>query len=356
MVDITIPKLNTVDTRYTVIEWLFPEGATVPAAAAVAVVETSKATQELVCEEGGVLHRLVDPPSECELGAVIGRLFPSDEERRDFLAAGSPDPVADEPADLVITKAARDLIDRLGVTTEQVRSLGKRIITGADIQRLSSRPAGDRYELPRTQRAIARVVDQSHRTIPAAFTVVKVEAGPDQVVRDGVRIGVPERVISAVAGMVSDFPLFFARLVDDTAVLPDGAHVGVTVDVGTGLYVPVVRDAQQVPLVELARRLTEFRVQALRCEFRETELTGATIAVSLNDEPGVVLAQPLILPPLVAMLSVGATQPELYFDGTGEIRSRRCFHLGLAYDHRLINGRDAVLFLKALTHRLEERP
>ena len=81
MPDITIPKLNTIDTSYTLVEWLFPEGAEVPPDSAVAVVETSKAAAELVCDEGGILHRIAEPPAECEAGAVIGRLFATDAER-----------------------------------------------------------------------------------------------------------------------------------------------------------------------------------------------------------------------------------------------------------------------------------
>src|SRR5258707_5393182 len=100
MPDITIPKLNPIDTSYTLVEWLFAEGAEVPADSAVAVVETSKAVTELVCAEGGILHRVAEPPTECEAGRIIGHLFASDAER---LAAPETDPVrASSAADVAL--------------------------------------------------------------------------------------------------------------------------------------------------------------------------------------------------------------------------------------------------------------
>src|SRR5579875_2228682 len=95
MPDITIPKLNTIDTSYTLVEWLFADGAEVPADSAVAVVETSKAATELVCAEGGFLRRMAEPPAECAAGTVIGHVFASAAERQAApprLTAPSPEP------------------------------------------------------------------------------------------------------------------------------------------------------------------------------------------------------------------------------------------------------------------------
>lgn len=364
MFDITVPKLNTVDTTYTLIEWLFPEGATVPAGAAVAVVETSKAAEELVCDRGGVLHHLVEPPAECALGATIGHLFADGDERSAFAAAAS---VADAPVagDLVITKAARDLMRRHAITDEQVRSLGRAVVKAADIEQLvpsaGTAPADTTAWVPaRSQRAVAEVVTRSHQTIPAAYSVMKVLVAPAQALlrhlgqRERVTLGLPELLVKCVALVRADFPLFFAEVqADGTAKPVASADVGVTMDLGTGLYIPVVRDAARSRLSTVARTLMQLRVKVLRGQLREADLTGGTITISLNDDADIVFTQPLILPSQVCMVTLGSPQEELYRDAEGRIETRSYVHLGLAYDHRLVNGRDAGLFLRALKESLE---
>ena len=379
MTDITIPKLNTIDTRYTLVEWLFPEGAEVPADSAVAVVETSKAATELVCAEGGILHRVAEPPTECEAGRIIGHLFASDAER---LAAPETGPVRPStaadgalasrsaqspqpgvPGELIVTKAARDLIGRHGITADDLRGLGKKVIKSADVQALlaSSRSGpealeGDGARWPgRPQRAVAAAVSLSHRTIPAAYCVVKVEADAalaflrELSQRSQYPVGIPELLVKCIAVLHAEFGLFYASMRDDGAAVPSQApRVGVTVDVGTGLSVPVITDARDLPLPDIGRALAGFRVRALRRRLSETDLAGANIALALNDDEGIVAAQPLILPPLVCMLNLCSVQQELRMHDARAVGVGQYFHLGLAYDHRLINGREAALFLRAI--------
>jgi 2-oxoglutarate dehydrogenase E2 component (dihydrolipoamide succinyltransferase) len=362
--DITIPKLNTVDTTYLLVDWLFPDGATVPAEAAVAVVETSKAAEELVSDRAGVLHRLIDPPAECALGATIGYVFAGEDERRAFLAAADGPRRPGPAADLVVTRSARELISRHGVAEERLRALGKRVIKAADVERLlppSGDPAGAERSGPtRVQRAIAEVVSRSHRTIPAAYAVIRIgTAAADDVLRrlserERVTIGLPELLVKCLGSLQPDFPACFGEAGADGAAVPAGAaHVGVTVDVGTGLYVPIVRDAGAATLPDIARTLMAYRVDALRGAFRQADLVGGTIAVSLADDPDIVFSQPLILPPHVCMLSLGSTREELYLDPAEGVSSRPGLHLGLAYDHRVINGREAGHFLRAIKDVLE---
>ncbi|MGE5291019.1 MAG: 2-oxo acid dehydrogenase subunit E2 [Micromonosporaceae bacterium] len=363
MHDIVIPKLNTVDVTYTLVEWLFDEGDVVPPDAPVAILETSKAAQEVTCESGGVLQHIVTPPAECELGAVIGRIFASHEERERFAAARTEGRESAEPPGLIVTKYARDLMKRHGITDDRVRALGKSVIKTADIETLISkqdREPEPRHIPSRAQRAVADIVTEAHRTIPAAFSVVKIYAA--EALRlsrqlaglERSMIGMPELLIKCVASLHSGFPLFFASIQPDGNAFPaKEAHIGVTVDVGKGLYIPVVKNAGGRPIAHIARELMEFRVKALRGSFTESDLTGGNIAISLNDDVGIVLTQPLILPPHVCMLALCAMQDELYRDAVGELSARQFFYLGLSYDHRLINGREAAHFLGEIKKILE---
>jgi len=381
--DIAIPKLNTIDTSYVLVEWLFAEGDEVPDDAAVAVVETSKAAEELVSDVGGILHRLVEPPADCPAGTVIGRLF-ADRAQRSAALRGEPAEAAATPAagaatapadaeappapsaQFIVTAPARELMARHGLGEDDLRALAKKIVRSADIEDLLDRrgpavpadPAGRR--LSRSQLAVAEAVTLAHRTIPAAYCVAKVEADTALAYLDGVSracghtVGLPELLVKSIASAHGDFPLFFARLGEDGVAVPaDAPRVGITVDVGTGLSVPVIADADRAPLPSLASALAELRGRALRGRLREADLAGANISLALNDDESIVAALPIIQPGQVGMLTFCSIQSELRLDTRGAPFAARFFHLGLAYDHRLLNGREAALFLRAVKASVE---
>lgn len=366
MHDITVPKLNSNDASYVLLEWLLVDGDAVAQGAPVAVVETAKATEELASPHGGVLHRLVDARRECRPGEVIGRLFADEDERARFAAA----PVEPEPGEVVLTEPARELVARYQLSTDAVRQLGKKIVSRADLEPLLARAAGDdalpsaeataaRHTPSRHQQAVADVVTRSHREIPAAYAVCKVvvdaalEAARTAAERDGYLAGLPELLIRAVAAQHGQFPVLFATRTDAGEVeLAGRPCIGVTIDLGTGLFVPVLRDADELSLRAVAERLTAARMAAIRGDFHAGDLRGANIGIALADDP-VILAQPLILPPMVAMVALGAPQEEPHLAPDGTLTIRSSVHIGLSYDHRLLNGREAGLFLGALRTALE---
>ncbi|GII33224.1 2-oxo acid dehydrogenase subunit E2 [Planotetraspora mira] len=407
MTDIRVPKLNNNDSTYVLVEWLVDDGQQVKAGDPIVVLETSKATEELESEQDGFVWRVVAPNADCAPGDVLAHLT-AGEVRPTPLSMPphpGPSPSSDVPvtasassagaatggassggpaveassggAAPLITAPAQALIDELGLDPAVVRTLGVAVVRRADVERLAARsasasvedvdePGGPRqgvaglpYGLTRVQRAVAKVVRVSHATIPAAYTVVKADVGPllelaARLTREVRRpVGLPELVTSAVARLHADFPLCFATLVDDaSALLPDAPHVGVTIDAGEGLYVPVIHDAARRSVKQIATRLMEYRLAALTGDFREDDLTGANIAVTLHHDGDVTLAIPLIFPGHACALAVTSPQAELRLDG-GEVVARTVVNIGMAYDHRLINGRDAALFLRALKARLE---
>jgi 2-oxoglutarate dehydrogenase E2 component (dihydrolipoamide succinyltransferase) len=328
--DIRVPKLNNNDTEYILTEWIVAEGEPVEPGRPVATLETSKAAEELLSDGSGVLHHLVETGSECAPGQVIAQVLD---------AAVDPAPVAAERHQQdgpIITEPAAALIRELGISAEEVQSLGRKVIRRGDIEQLG----GLVHTLSPVQRAIGRTVIQSHLTIPAAYTVIKVDVSSAvnearALTRQLRRlVGLPDLLVAAVAKLHKEFPLFFAALQDDRTVrLSDIPQVGVTVDLGDGLYIPVVRGNPTV--AEIAEQMATFRTSAQRGTFREEDLRGANIVVTLHHDEGIVLAIPIIHPGNACALALGA--PE---DGMA--------HIGLAYDHRLINGRDAVLFLQGL--------
>ncbi|MFI0942879.1 2-oxo acid dehydrogenase subunit E2 [Streptomyces sp. NPDC021020] len=368
---VEIPRLNSNDDTCRLVEWTGGDGDRVEDEATVAVVETSKAASDICSEAAGILHTVAAVGAEVRVGEVIGYVFADEDERREFLARNpappqvpADSPAGDGPADglPVLTAPARKLSEEAGLTAADLRGIGKRLVQRSDVEALLAAAGGQRADtLPARQQAVARAVTRAHREVPAAFVVVKVycDALLDRLAevngRDGTAIGVPEAAIAALAGLRERFPLFFTLLEDGERLVPPGERtdIGITVDVGTGLFVPVVTDAGRLGPSGIADRLLEFRIAALRDAFRAEQLTGGQLSVSLHNDADVIAAVPIILAPQVCMLSLPAVQSELHLDADGRVAARRHMSVGLAYDHRLVNGRDAVAFLTAFKAALE---
>ncbi|GAA3212634.1 2-oxo acid dehydrogenase subunit E2 [Dactylosporangium siamense] len=400
MTEILVPKLNANDTAYTLVEWLVPAGTVVGAGEPVATVETSKAAEDLPSPGDGVLHHLVAVGAECAVGAAIGRLFASAADRDRFLA---PDPGAGGGP--VITEPALRAMAERGIPVAAVRALGRKVVRVADLAALgpdvtTPEPhvaalgphvaalgphvaalgphvagpevpdvagpepdvsgGGRRVELTAAQRAVGVVVAESHRTVPAAFVAVKVplDAAVEHaraLTREHRRlVGVPELLIAAIGGLLATHPLCFARLVAPGVVhVPGTADVGVTIDVGKGLHVPVLRAVQATLVHDLATRLMAHRMTALRGTFRAGDLTGANILLALHTDDDVTHAVPVVLPGTSCAVSLAGRQTELFLGPGGAVAQRTVVQLGLAYDHRVLNGRDALAFLRDLSAALQ---
>ncbi|AWS48274.1 hypothetical protein DKM19_08875 [Streptosporangium sp. 'caverna'] len=294
-------------------------------------------------------------------------------------------------------------MEELGVSHDEVVALGLRVIRRSDVEALAARrtgaghtgsPAAGRAEAPvvrsrrpvphrrthvpaitrteapaaagdaagthrlsRVQRAVARAVTVSHDTIPAAYTVMKFEVGPlleraRGLTREVRRpVGLAELFVQAVAGLHPAFPLFFASIDGEVARPAEAPRVGVTFDMGEGLYVPAVHDTGS--LRSIADTLMRYRLAATEGDFREKDLAGANIAVTLHTDADVILAIPFIFPGTVCALAITSPQQELVLGEDGAVTARTVANIGLAYDHRLINGRDASRFLAALRIELK---
>ncbi len=359
MSDILVPKLSNNDTEYILVEWAVEDGKPVRSGDPVATLETSKAAEELVAEADGYVRHLVEAGAFVAPGQPIATLSSGRPQARpDAQTAGRTRRAraAPDAPDVIITAPAQALLDELGIPRARAYELGITVVRRADVEALADGPRTQ--PLSRVQQAVGRAVSTSHSTIPAAYTAVKMDvgralAGAAELTKQVKRpIGLAEIFVQAVAGLHERFPLFFAAIDDDRARLSAAAHVGVTVDLGNGLYVPVVRDAARLGMKELATRLMEFRVAAVEARFRPEDLDGANIAITLHTDPDVCLAIPFVFPGQVCALAVTAPQPELILEA-GAVASRTVANIGLAYDHRLINGRDAAAFLNALKEDLQ---
>ncbi|MFI6887756.1 2-oxo acid dehydrogenase subunit E2 [Streptosporangium canum] len=389
MTEIRVPKLNNNDTVYLLVEWAAKDGQAVRAGEPLVVLETSKAAEELVAEEDGTLLCLLEAGAECAPGQVIARLLADGEAPPSPAAEHGASPATPDH-EVVVTAPALRLMDERGISMEQVRALGRKVVRRADLESLlapwagpgnpvsvtlptiapgrASGPAASGtvpegsglIEPSRAQRRVAEVVEESHRDIPSAFTVMRVDVtdalgfARQETRRLRVLIGLPELLVRATGRLLDRFPLCFATPVDGRrARRAVSAEVGVTVDVGGGMVVPVVRDAGRRPLGEIAGDLTRFRRAALDGTFREQDLQGGNIMLTLHTDAAVVMAVPVVFPGQTCALSLAAPRPEVVETRDGGFAVRKVILLGLAYDHRFVNGRDSAEFLGALRTALE---
>ncbi|MFI7672183.1 2-oxo acid dehydrogenase subunit E2 [Actinophytocola sp. NPDC049390] len=306
---VRVPKLNNNDATYELVEWLVADGSAVAAGDPVAVVETSKATEEVAAEQAGTLRHAVAAGTDCAPGTVIGHLTLD----------------TDTPPDAPPEAPRR----------------------------------AEGHPLSPTQRRVAEVVTASHRDIPAAFTVLRLDVDTALATtrllteRTGAAVDLAALLIKAVAGLHEAHPHVFATRTPDGLVhAADAPAVGVTVDVGTGLYTPVIRDASTSSVSDIADALAELRMKALRTRLREDDLTGMNLLVALNNSPGVVMAQPIIPPGVTCALSLADVHDEVVLTPAGTPRTRTVTDLGLAYDHRMVNGAGAAAFLSAVRDAL----
>jgi 2-oxoglutarate dehydrogenase E2 component (dihydrolipoamide succinyltransferase) len=360
--EVLIPVLNANDEHYVLTERLVSDGAGVQAGDSIAIVETSKAATELACHETGILHWLTDAMSDCRPGQSVARI----------VAPGSAVPVHDEPgpggarqhSGVTITKAARQFMRERGLTEAQVAESGKRLIRVADVEAISRQEMStsmSRSALPRNQQAVARTVSRSHATIPSAFLAIKV-AMPSAAVpvssehpAEVASSGLAERVIGSVAAMSRAFPLMFARVGEDLSLTgPGSIDIGVTIDVGKGLTIPTIPAADGKDVSDIAARLLALRVKAMRRTLTSEDLGEPCLVVALQQEPGIVFSIPIVYPGNVCAVSVGALAWEVVPRSDGQLGAHACFQLGLSYDHRFVNGRDAALFLSAIRDHLIE--
>lgn len=364
MYEIVLPKFNNNDESYTLLYWLLDTGKPVSKQEAIAVFETSKAAFDLESEAEGILHPLPQAGDECKPGDVIGYVFATEQERQDFINNLGAKAKTTDDKSLTITKAAQELIDKHDISEESIRKLGKNIIKRPDIEKLiseQSQGAVTGLEISRQQIAIARVVTQSHTQIPKAFLLMKVYCDAatkmlnDYGAKHDVIIGLPELLVKITATLLPDFPFFFGSLIDDSRFMPgEVANIGVTLDLGKGLFIPVIKNVGEKSLSYIANTLFDFRYKAMRGQFTEEELNQGNISISINMDKDSLVTIPIILPSQTCMLSLGGIQEEVYLDEEQNVKNRSYINLGLAYDHRVINGREASEFLTGIKTKIEQ--
>jgi pyruvate dehydrogenase E2 component (dihydrolipoamide acetyltransferase) len=373
-IPVTIPRLGWNMEEGTFVEWLKADGAAVRPGDAVFRLEGDKAAEEIESLDAGTLHIPSDGPKPGDrvtVGMVIGYLLrpgeaapasgdPASRERERPETSPSQKaspPVADAPGSpkTAITPRARRLAAKLGVEFAALRGTGR---NGRVRERDVAAATAVVPHTPIRRTIAARMVESRQTTVPVTLTS-EVDATNLVALRSrfkdaaGPVPSVTDLFVKLAAFALQKHPTLAARWTDAGLVAAARLDVGFAVDTDAGLLVPVVRDVPALGLRQLAARSHELTDLARLGKIAAADLRGGCFTVTNLGAFGIDAFTPVINPPECAVLGVGRIARRPVMDGD-RVVGRELVTLSLTFDHRVVDGAPAALFLQTLAKCVDD--
>ncbi len=394
---IKVPSVGESVTEGTIARWLKKDGESVEADEPVLELETEKASNEIPAPAAGVLHIKAQEGAKVAIGAVIGEIEADgkgpkeekpEEKARERKPAPPEKPAPEKPAtekhapEKAPPTAGRDgspvpapppaeakeapprqdrpvpavaVAERIAPKEEP--STKKQAVPAAEIRQRETR---QRMSALR-QRIAERLMASQHATASlTTFNEADLSAVTDarQRFKDlfkeehGVGLGFMSFFVKAAVAALKAYPLVNSRIEGDEIVTCNYWNIGVAVSTEKGLMVPVLHDADRMSFAEIEKAIADLACRARDGKISINDLQGGTFTITNGGIFGSMLSTPILNPPQSAILGMHAIQkrPVVRDD---EIVIRPLIYLALTYDHRLIDGREAVLFLVRIKECLE---
>ncbi len=383
IVEVKVPQLSESVAEATLLDWHKKEGEKVSRDENLIDIETDKVVLELPSPADGVLVKILKKARDAVgSGDVIAQI---DTEGKAAAAAPQKktEPPAEKPRSAPVMPAAQKIAAERDIDTSKVEGSGRDgRVTKADVlevkpqraplqqptapinvdELLSGRPE-QRVPMSRLRQRVAERLVQSQSTAAILTTFNEVNMAPVIDMRKryqerfekeyGTRLGFMSFFIKAAVHALKRFPVVNASI-DGTDIVYHGYFdIGVAVSSPRGLVVPIVRDADRMSFAEIEKKIADFGKRAQDGKLAIEELAGGTFSISNGGVFGSMLSTPIINPPQSAILGVHATKERAVVEN-GQIVVRPMNYLALSYDHRIIDGREAVLFLVAIKEALED--
>ncbi len=395
IIEVKVPQLSESVSEATLLDWHKKEGESVARDENLIDIETDKVVLELPAPADGVLVRIMKKTRDSVgSGDVIAQI---DTEARAGAAAAAPVPKKEAPAEKPkaapppVMPSAQKLAAERGVDTSKVQGTGRDArVTKGDVleaakpqppvqapprpalqqpappinleQLLAGRPE-QRVPMSRLRQRVAERLVQSQSTAAILTTFNEVNMQPVIELRKkyqerfekehGIRLGFMSFFVKVAVHALKRFPVVNASI-DGTDIVYHGYFdIGIAVGSPRGLVVPILRDADRMSFAEIEKTIGDFGKRAQDGKLTLEELTGGTFSISNGGVYGSMLSTPIINPPQSAILGVHATRERPVAEN-GQVVIRPINYLALSYDHRIIDGREAVLFLVAIKEALED--
>jgi 2-oxoglutarate dehydrogenase E2 component (dihydrolipoamide succinyltransferase) len=374
LMEIRVPQLSESVAEATLLVWHKALGEAVAEGENLIDVETDKVVLELPASQSGVLAKILKQDGEKVVsGEVIALLDTSAQAAAHVqpAAAAAPKPAA------AVMPAAQKIAAEKGVDTATLQGSGRdgRILKEDVLQAGGTRPApavariessGARVEqrvpMTRIRQRIAERLLQSQQNAAILTTFNEVNMQPVMDLRakykdafekkHGIKLGFSSFFVRAAVMALQQFPVVNAS-VDETDIIYHGYYdIGVAIGSERGLVVPIIRDADKLSLADIEKQIANFAARAKDGKLTLEELSGGTFSITNGGVFGSMLSTPIINPPQSAILGIHATKDRPIAEN-GHVVIRPMNYLALSYDHRIVDGRDAVLFLVAIKEALE---
>ncbi|MDO5667473.1 MAG: 2-oxoglutarate dehydrogenase complex dihydrolipoyllysine-residue succinyltransferase [Alcaligenaceae bacterium] len=386
IVEVKVPQFSESVSEGTLLEWNKQVGEAVSQDETLIEIETDKVIMEVPCPADGVLVEIIVQGGEnVESEQLLAKIDTAATATAAAPAAETTETEAAAPAVAAADKgeiaspAAAKILSEKGLGASDVAGSGKDgRVTKADAQAaqkaapaaapvsigqaLDGRPE-QRVPMTRLRARVAERLLQSQQENAILTTFNEVNMKPvmdlrakfkDQFEKEhGVRLGFMSFFIKAAVAALKKYPLLNASIDGNDIVYHGYFDIGIAVSSPRGLVVPILRNADQLSLAEIEKTIAEFGAKAREGRLSIDELTGGTFSISNGGVFGSMMSTPIINPPQSAILGVHATKDRAVVED-GEIVIRPMNYLALSYDHRLIDGREAVLGLVAMKEALEE--
>src|SRR5512145_617746 len=390
--EIKVPALGESVTEATVAKWFKTVGEAVAADEPLVELETDKVTVEVNAPAAGTLSQIVANSGETVgVGALLGSIAEGAAPAKAKAAtpaakpAAAPALVAAAPA---VAKdpgpAARKTLVESGLTAGQIAGTGKDgRLTKVDVLQARQQPQPstpppapatphvpreigareERVRMTRLRKRIAERLKQAQNTAAMLTTFNEVDMSAVMALRDrhkdgfekkhGVRLGFMSFFVKACIVALKEIPAVNGEIDGDDLIYKNHYDIGVAVGTPQGLVVPVVRDADAMSFAEIEKTINELGKKAREGKLTIEDLTGGTFTISNGGVYGSLMSTPILKPPQSGILGMHKIQPRPMAVGD-KIEIRPMMYLALSYDHRIIDGREAVTFLVRIKDCIED--
>jgi 2-oxoglutarate dehydrogenase E2 component (dihydrolipoamide succinyltransferase) len=388
-VEIVVPALGESVKEATVAKWLKKVGEPVAVDDPLVELETDKVTLEVNASAAGVLKEIrVQSGANVAVGAVLGSI--GEGSGKATLAAKAETPKAVQAAakpvsnDSFLSPAVRKLVDDNKVNPAQISGSGKdgRLTKGDVLEALNApktipaakapaQPSGprsnaareERVKMTRLRQRIAERLKEAQNTAALLTTFNEVDMSHVMSLRaqykdsfekkHGVKLGFMSFFVKAAIQALKDFPSVNAEIDGQDIVYKNYYDIGVAVSTPTGLIVPVVREADQKGFAAIEKEIGDLGLRARDGKLTMEELTGGTFTITNGGIFGSLMSTPIINPPQSAILGMHKIQ-ERPIALNGQVVIRPMMYLAMSYDHRIIDGKEAVSFLVRIKDAIED--
>jgi 2-oxoglutarate dehydrogenase E2 component (dihydrolipoamide succinyltransferase) len=403
IIEVKVPQLSESVAEATLSAWHIKEGDAVARDQNLIDIETDKVVLELPAPDSGVIVKIIKNNGETVAsGEVIAQI---DTEAKGAVAAPSTAKPAAAPAaapapaaGATAMPAARKIMEEKGIAAADVQGSGrggrilKEDVSGA-AKAVPAAPAAvspaptfaakpslpqpnvvnadaiiadrpeQRVPMSRLRARVAERLVQSQSTNAILTTFNEVNMAPVMEMRKkyqerfekehGVKLGFMSFFVKAAVAALKKYPVINSSVDGNDIVYHGYFDIGIAVGSPRGLVVPILRDADQMSLAQIEKKIAEFGSKAKDGKLSLDDLSGGTFSISNGGTFGSMLSTPIINPPQSAILGVHATKDRAVVEN-GQVVVRPINYLALSYDHRIIDGREAVLGLVTMKEALED--